>query len=352
MRNKHFYVLVLALSLVAAIGLTGSPAIPWAQETITLMTHDSFSAGEDVIARFEKEHHVTIRFLKSGDAGAALNQAILSKNNPLADVFFGVDNTFLGRALEADIFEVYASPFLNKVPDAFKLDPENRLLPVDFGDVCLNYDKSWFKAKGLNPPTGLEDLIKPEFKGLTVVQNPATSSPGLAFLLVTVGHFGEDGFLDYWKALRKADVLVTNGWKDAYYGHFSAASEGRRPIVVSYATSPPAEVFFSEKPLDDAPTAAVSGKGSAYRQVEFVGILKGTGKRALAEKLVDFFLDRPFQENIPLNMFVFPVNETAVLPEVFVKYARKADNPVMLPPEDVAKHRDRWIEAWTDVVLR
>ncbi|MGC9325289.1 MAG: thiamine ABC transporter substrate-binding protein [Desulfomonilia bacterium] len=319
---------------------------------LTVMTHDSFSISEGLISDFETRNSVRIIFLKAGDAGAALNQAILSKQNPMADIFYGVDTTFMSRALEADIFTVYDSPLLEAIPDELELDPHKRLLPVDFGDVCLNYDKAWFREKGIAPPASLEDLVKPVYSGLTIVENPATSSPGLAFLLTTIGHFGEDGYLEFWGALRANDVLVTDGWEDAYWGQFSASSKGERPIVVSYATSPPAEVHFAEKPLDDAPTAAVVEPGTAFRQVEFVGILKGAQHPELARKFIDYMLDVPFQEDIPLQMFVFPANSTAKLPEVFVKYARVAREPVMLPPESIAKNRENWIEAWTEKVLR
>jgi thiamine transport system substrate-binding protein len=323
-----------------------------ASAELVVMSHDSFNVSETFVADFEKANEVKIRFLKAGDTGGALNKAILSKNNPLADVFFGVDNTFLSRALDADIFAPYASPKLAQIPKELQLDPQQRLLPVDYGDVCLNYDKAWFKEKNLAPPSGLEDLTKPAYKGLTVVENPATSSPGLAFLLATVGHFGDPGYLDFWKQLRANEVLVTDGWESAYWGQFSAASKGDRPIVVSYASSPPVEVLYAEKPLTEAPTAAVTAPGSAFRQVEFVGILKGTKQRKLAEKWVDALLDRRFQEEIPLTMFVFPANTEAQLPEVFVKHARVAENPVTLTPEAIAKGRDNWIEAWTTTVLR
>lgn len=320
--------------------------------TLTVMTHDSFSASKGVVEAFETANKAKVRFLKSGDAGVALIQAILSRNNPMADVFFGVDNTFLSRALKADIFEPHASPMLGNIPDALRLDPENRLLPVDYGDVCLNYDKKWFAEKGVAPPTGFRDLITPAYKSLTVVQNPATSSPGLAFMLATIGYFGEDGWLDFWKKLRANDVLVTDGWKDAYWGKFSGASKGKRPIVVSYASSPPAEVHFAETPMDEAPTAAVLGNGSAFRQIEFVGVLKGAKKRELARKFIDYMLDRDFQEDIPLQMFVFPANRTAKLPEVFVKHARVAEAPSVVSPEAILANREKWIEAWTEVVLR
>lgn len=323
-----------------------------AEKSITLMTHDSFNISKEVIAGFEARHSVKVRFLKAGDAGAALVQAILSKDNPLADVFFGVDNTFLSRALEADIFQPYDSPLLADIPKEFQLDPQNRLLPVDFGDVCLNYDKAWFKEHNLAPPADLADLVKPAYRGLTVVENPATSSPGLAFLLATIAKFGEKQYLDFWQQLRNNDLTVANGWEDAYYGHFTAASKGDRPIVVSYASSPPAVVHFSEKPLKEAPTGVVVANRSAFRQIEFAGIIKNTEKPELARKLVDFMLSRRFQEDIPLQMFVFPVNPAAQLPPVFVEHAVVADNPARVAPEEIEAKREQWIEQWTTAVLR
>lgn len=327
-------------------------ATPSQPTVLTLMSHDSFSVSEEVISEFERANNLRVEFLPSGDAGSALNQAILSKNNPLADVFFGVDSTFMSRALEAGIFVPYASPRLADVPDELELDPQNRLLPVDFGDVCLNYDKAWFAEQGIDPPADLNALTDPAYKALTVVENPATSSPGLAFLLATIGHFGEEGYLDYWQALRDNEVLVVDGWEEAYWGHFSAASDGDRPIVVSYASSPPAEVYFAEEPPDEAPTDVVLADGACFRQIEFIGILEGTEQREPAEKLIDFMLDKRFQEDIPLQMFVFPANQTAALPDVFVEYAEIPDNPAFVSPEDIGVNREAWIEAWTETVLR
>lgn len=337
-----------ATTELAQVESTDSPA---GTNTITLMSHDSFDASPEVIAAFEQANNVKIEFLRSGDAGAALNQAILSKENPLADVFFGVDNTFFSRALAGGIFEAYASPMLADIPVELKLDPENRLLPVDYGDVCLNYDKGWFAEKKLTPPASLEDLLKDEYKGLTVVENPATSSPGLAFLLATVVHFGDPGYLDFWEKMKAQDVLVVDGWEDAYYGQFTRY-EGDRPIVVSYASSPPVEVFFADPPVTDAPTASVTGDEACFRQIEFIGILAGTQKRMLAEKLVDFLLGQQFQEDIPLKMFVFPANQKAALPELFQDYAQLSPNPATLPPADIAAKREEWINAWNEVVLR
>lgn len=329
---------------------TPSPT-PTQSSSLTVMTHDSFAASESVIAAFESQHQVKVQFLKAGDVGSALNKAILSKGSPLADVFYGVDNTFLSRALAEDIFEPYASPLLKEIPDAFKLDSQNRALPVDYGDVCLNYDRAYFADKGLQPPQTLDDLLKPEYKSLLVVQNAALSSPGLAFLLATIGVYGEEGYLDYWKKLVENDVKVVNDWETAYYTEFSVHG-GTRPIVVSYSSSPPAEVIFAETPVDEPPTGVVTEGKACFRQIEFVGVLKGTPNRSLAEKWIDFMLDTSFQEDIPLQMFVFPVNPRAQLPEEFTKFVTIPTETAQIDPQKIEQNREAWIQAWTETVLR
>jgi thiamine transport system substrate-binding protein len=345
---------VLFLLLAGCSGQT-LDAIPTASgpRELIVMTHDSFAVSETVVKKFEDTQHAKLTFLPSGDAGAALNKAILSKSAPLADVFYGVDNTFLSRALESGIFEAYASPMLANIPSEFQLDSQQRALPVDYGDVCINYDKAYFSSKVLPVPQTLEDLVKPEYKGLLVVENPATSSPGLAFLIATIKHFGEDRYLDYWSQMRQNDVAVVDGWETAYYTNFSGSSgKGPQPMVVSYASSPAAEVVFAEKPLEASPTASILGPDTCFRQIEFVGILKGTRQPELARAFVDYMLGPDFQQDMPLQMFVYPVNSTVVLPDAFQKYAAVADSPASLPPEEIASGREAWINAWTEAVLK
>lgn len=318
---------------------------------ITLMTHDSFSVSKAVIAAFEQQANARVRFLKSGDAGEALNKAILAGNRPFADVFYGVDNTFLSRALDADIFKPHNTSLLDAIPAFLVKDPSHRLLPVDFGEVCINYDREWFKSHKLAPPSGLEDLVKPMYKNLLVVQNPATSSPGLAFLLTTISRFGDPGYLAFWKKLKNNGVSITSGWQEAYWGQFSAASEGNRPLVVSYATSPAAEVYFAEKPITQSPTGVVLSNGSAFRQIEFAGILKGTEKPELAGRLMDFLLSKEFQSDIPLQMFMFPASSDASLPTVFQENAGQADIPATLSPDLIRERREIWLGQWTELML-
>ncbi len=346
MKNKN-----LALTFIV-IGLILSSCSSPKQNELTVLVHDSFSVSEGVIQQFEQQNQVTVKFIRNGDAGTVLNQAILTKNAPIADVLYGVDNSFLSRALDADLFIPFDSPELVNIPGTYKLDSQNRELPVDYGDVCINFDKNWFSTRSLAVPATLEDLLKPEYKNLLVVENPGVSSPGLAFLLATIAHYGDPGYLDYWNALRANEVVVVNDWTTAYYTNFSGSSgKGAQPLVVSYASSPAAEVIYATPEPSSAPTSSILGKDTCFRQIEFVGILKGTKHLALAQKFVDFMLGKTFQEDVPLQMFVYPVNSTASLPQAFRQYAQTAPEPAQMDPVTIAQNRDRWISDWTNTVL-
>ncbi|MFN8445772.1 MAG: thiamine ABC transporter substrate-binding protein [Caldilineaceae bacterium] len=341
------------IPLLAACQPVSQPAASSEPATLVLASHDSFAVSEEVMKAFETANNVKVQVLTLGDAGAALNKVILSKDAPLADLMFGVDNTLLSRALKEDIFEAYDSPALAQIPDEFKLDSEKRLLPVDYGFVNINADKKWFTNKNLPLPQSLEDLIKPEYKGLLVVENPATSSPGLAFLLGTIAHFGEDKYLDFWKALRANDVLVSDGWSDAYYTHFTVGSggSGDRPLVVSYTSSPPADVVYATDGRKEPASVNVNPAGSVWRQIEFVGVLKGAKHPELARKFIDFMLNQQFQEDMPLQMYVYPVNQQAKLPDLFTQFAQVPSDPAQLDPAAIDANREPWIKDWTEAML-
>jgi thiamine transport system substrate-binding protein len=341
--------IALVASLVLAACSTASAPEALERVEIVLMTHDSFAISEELVADFANETGIQIKVLRTGDAGAMVNQAVLTKDNPLADVIFGVDNNFLARALDADIFDPYESPLLSSVTDELEIDP--RVTPIDFGDVCINWDKDYFADAGLAPPETLLDLTEPAYRGLLVVQNPATSSPGLAFLYSTIARFGETGdytWIDYWTDLRDNEVLITSGWEEAYYSYFTAASDGDRPIVVSYASSPPFEVIYAPEPIDEPPTAVMTD--GCFRQIEYAGIVAGTENRRAAEQVIDLLLSTRFQDEIPLSMFVFPTNENAVLPDAFVEFAVVPEDPLSLPADAVGANVRRWITEWTEVV--
>jgi len=351
--KKTLIILILLAGLLAACTAQTPDASTGELRTLTVMTHDSFAVSEDVVALFEAENNVTVEFIRSGDTGASLNKAILSKGNPLADVFYGVDNTFLNRALEAGIFESYESPLLAQVPAEFQLDPNFGALPIDYGDVCINYDKAYFEDNSLAIPSTLEELTQPEYADLLAVENPATSSPGLAFLMATIAEFGEEDYLGYWQQLVDNGLVVVNDWETAYYTNFSGSSgRGPQPMVVSYGSSPAAEVVYAESPIEVAPTASIVGPNTCFRQIEFAGILTGTQNRDLAEKFIDFMLSPAFQEDIPLQMFVFPVSNEAELPVAFVDNVDIPTQPATLAPELIDANREIWTNAWTETVLQ
>jgi thiamine transport system substrate-binding protein len=344
-----------SILLGASLLVVGGTSVVADGETLTLMTHDSFYLPDGVIESFEAEHGVDVRLLPAGDAGSMVNQAILTADRPLADVLYGIDNTFLSRALEAGIFEPYRSVALDSVPMALRLDAEWRVTPIDYGDVCLNLDRTAFADGTLPVPVSLEDLADPALAGQLVVENPATSSPGLSFLLATVAHFGEDpetGWRSYWARLRDNGVTVASGWEEAYYGHFSGgAGEGDKPIVVSYASSPAAEVILGDDPeADQSPTEAVDA--GCFRQVEFAGILRGTESLELAGALIDHLLSAEVQAELPLAMFVYPARDDVLLPPTFARHALVPAAPLSLDPAAIDAGREAWISEWTDIVLR
>jgi thiamine transport system substrate-binding protein len=342
-------VLACALALAVAGCGGGEPASP---TEVVLVTHESFVIPKQVKAAFERQSGLKLRILQGGDAGEAVNRALLTKGNPQGDVLFGIDNNLLSRALDEDLFEPYEAPGLDRVDNRYLLDLAHRVTPIDHGDVCLNVDKKWFGSRGIAPPRTLADLTEPRYRKLLVVENPATSTPGLAFLLATVARFGENGWQGYWRRLRANDVLVVDGWEEAYTARFSGAggSKGTRPIVVSYATSPAAEVIFASKPPATAPTAVVVD--SCFRQIELAGVLAGAKNVEGAHALIDFMLSERFQEAVPDSMFVLPVRNGTPLPDAFRRYAVSPPRPLELPAAAIGLNRDRWIEEWTQTVLR
>lgn len=347
---------LVALALVAAAcGTGGDGQQQSAPTSVRLITHDSFDLSPEVLAAFEQRTGITVELLAGGDAVSVVNQAILTAGNPVADVLFGIDNNQLAAAFKAGVFEPYTPADIGTLRPGVTDGTDGLVTPVDVGDVCVNYDREWFAERQLAPPQTLEDLVDPAYADLLVVQNPASSSPGLAFLLATVAAFGADGFEGYWEQLVDNGVEVTEGWEQAYYDGFSGGSgEGDRPLVVSYATSPPAEVFYAETYDPDAlPEVGPTGVAvdTCYRQVEYAGILAGSSNLEAARQLVDFLISTEVQADLPLTMFVEPARADVELPAVFVAYAAEPGELWSLTPDEVAAGRDGWVSQWRRVVL-
>ena len=325
---------------------TSSDVVAGGGGEVTLVTHDSFNMDKSVVAKFQQDTGITLKIIAQGDAGAMVNQLVLTKNKPLGDVSFGVDNTFASRALGEDVFAPYTSPEAGNGSEAYSAGTDGRLTAVDYSDVCVNVDKQWFAAQNIQPPTSYEDLTKPEYKNLLVVPSPATSSPGLAFLLGTVAHFGADGWQGYWQQLKDNGVKVTAGWNDAYTVDFSGSTgKGDRPLVLSYASSPPFEV---PKGSTTAPTSALLD--TCFRQIEYVGVLQGAQNPAGAQKVVDWMLSKDFQAAVPDEMYVYPVDSGTALPADWKKFAPVATAPATMDPAEITTNRESWISAWSDLL--
>ncbi|KAA0922309.1 thiamine ABC transporter substrate-binding protein [Streptomyces apricus] len=325
-------------------------------KTVTLVSHDSFAYSKDVLKDFEEKSGYEVKVLKDGDAGQAVNKAILTKGNPQGDVFFGVDNTLLSRALDNGLFQPYEAEDADLVLPGYRADTdEHRVTPIDSGDICVNYDKAYFSERKLAPPTSFDDLVKPAYKNLLVTENASTSSPGLGFLLGTAARYGDDGWQGYWKKLKANGVKVVDGWEQAYNEEFSGSAGGKkakgdRPLVVSYASSPPAEVIYADPRPKTAPTGVA--EDTCFRQVEYAGLLSNAKNPKGGKALVDFLLSKEFQEDMPLNMFVQPVREGAQVPREFTEFGPQAEDPETLDPAKIADHRDDWVKSWTSLVLK
>ena len=322
------------------------------KQTLTVITHDSYNISKPLLEQFEKDNNVTVKLVPKGDAGQMLASMILTKDNPEGDVAFGVDNTFLSRALSAGIYEKYTSPELKTVPQDLQADTGGYVTPMDYSYVNFNYDVGWFQQHNIAPPKTLEDLTKPEYKGLTVVENPGSSSPGLCLLIATVNYFGQDHYLDWWKAMRANGMKVVDGWDTAYNVNFSLHGGGQ-PIVLSYATSTAYEQMAAKPPRDDSPIANLLPDKGAFKQIEYVGVLKGTKHADLAHKWIDFMLSAQVQEDVPGEMAVYPVVTGTKVPAAFDKFSAVSPGAAAnVSAADIAKNRDAWIAAWTKAVLQ
>ena len=332
-------------------GSTSSTTAPKIR-TVRLLTHSAFAVSKSVLAQFKQSTGYEVKLVQPGDAGVVVSEAILRKDHPVADALFGVDNTFLTRALDAGIFQTYASKGLLAIAPEVKVDAQHRVTPIDVSNVCVVDDTSWFGHDGRPPaPKSFADLVDPRYKNLTVVENASTSSPGLAFLLATIAKMGVKKWRAYWRALRKNGVRVDDDWTAAYETDFTAGgASGDRPIVVSYGSDPAADVIGST-PHRDRPKVGVIAS-TCFRQTEYAGVLRGAHNGAGARALVDFLLSRQFQEDMPLQMYVNPVVSGARLPPAFTKWAVDPARPLTIDPATISEQRNSWIKEWTDLVIR
>ena len=311
---------------------------------LRVMVHSSFALPKPLLAQFEAQNATKLVIIKGGDAGEMLNKLILTRARPVADVVFGIDNTLVSKAIGAGVIE--------PMPTTAAVDADlgQSVAAVDYGFVNLNYDKAALVKRGTPLPTTLQDLTQPAYKGWLVVPNPATSSPGYAFLLATIAGLGEEKAFAWWAQMRANGLKVVKGWSEAYYTEFSY-NKGRHPLVVSYATSPAAEVFYSKEKITEAPTASLNLKGGVFRQVEGVALIKGGGQRSVALKFVDFMRSTPVQEALQTSMWMYPAQSGIARADV-MRHAVEPASFDSLPAQVLADKGTQWVTRWTQVVLK
>ncbi|AFK22811.1 thiamine ABC transporter substrate binding subunit [Pyrococcus sp. ST04] len=342
MRGKLILAIFIAMlvSVAGCIGGTETSSQAEKERTLTVYAYDSLEYWlKEVIPEFEKEYNVKVNLVLIGSTGELVNRLILEKDNPQADVVVGIDNTFMAKALDAGVLEKYKPKNADVIPEWIinSFDPDFYLTPFDYGYIAFNYRTDLISE----PPKSLGDLIKPEWKGKIIIEDPRTSSPGLAFMLWTIAVY-KDKWLDYWAKLRD-NVQIVKGWSAAW----EAFSKGEYPVVLSYATSPAATVYYDNK----TNVKAVEFKEGNFLQIEGVGIVKGAKNRELAEKFIEFLLSEKAQEKLPTTQWMYPVNKNVKLPEVY-KYALKVEKPVTIDPKEVEKNLDKWLKQWTEVVVQ
>jgi thiamine transport system substrate-binding protein len=338
--------LVLLVTGCSAIGQDSSSDEP-ASDRVVLVTHESFALPKPLVKEFEQETGYDLVVRGSGDAGVLTNKLVLTKDNPLGDVAFGVDNTFASRALDEGVF----APYEARLPDGAELyrlpgDDDRALTPVDKASVCVNVDDTWFAAHHLAPPRTLDDLVDPRYRDLFVTPGAATSSPGMAFLLTTIAKYGEDGWQDWWSQLMDNGAKLDDGWSQAYEVDFTqGGGKGDRPIVLSYDSSPAFTVSGGK-----SSTSALLD--TCFRQVEYAGVLAGAANTDGAKALVDFLLTPEVQAALPDSMYVFPVDSSVQLPADWARFAKQPSDPWSVAPADISAHRDEWLRDWSDVTSR
>lgn len=325
---KKTMVSLAALTVLAACGTDTDEA-----QTVTILTHDSFVISEEQIAAFEDETGYTLQTMAPGDGGVLVNQLILNRDNPQADGVYGIDTFIVGTVLDEDLLDPYTSGAL---PDsASDLVIDERLTPIDQGDVCINIDTAWFEEQAMAEPETLEDLRDPQYAELLAVIDPETSSPGYAFLTATATEYGEE-LEDYWTDLLDGGARISSGWSDAYYSDFSGADgNGPYPLVLSYSSSPAAAEGTSYLPQ------------TCVRQVEFAGVVANASNPDGAQAFIDFMLSDDVQATIPENMYMYPVNDQVELPAEWQEVAELSDTPIIVDAERI--DRQDLIERFAEI---
>jgi thiamine transport system substrate-binding protein len=338
--------LKFALAGIAITTLALSGCAGGSDPTVVTIVHNGYLYfPDDVLQAFEEESGLTVEFIAPGDSGPLVNALVLTKDHPLGDVVFGIDTTFASRAIDEGLFEDYTSgaPAATDAA-AYGIPGSSALTAIDYGDVCINVDHQWFAEQGTLEPVTLEDLIKPEYRGLLSVISPVEgSATAVAFLLATTVRYG-DAWPQYWTALVENDVHIVGSWSEAYDTDFSGSSEGGSyPLVVSYDSSP-----FGSVGEDGVATTGMLPE-TCFRVVEYAGVLANAANPEAAHKVIDWMLSDEVQASRPDYMWMYPVSGAVELSEEWAQYAPPSDDWMTLDPATIAANRDEYLRMWVSL---
>jgi len=311
------------------------------KKELVVYTYDSmvseYGLGPKIIPKFEEQCNCKIKMVSKGDAGQVLTTLVLEKENPKADVVIGLDNSLIQKAIEKKVLEEFTPKNIGIVPKDIGFYKKGFLTPFDYGFIAFVFDSKKIEAE-LNE---FDSLLDSRLEKKIVIQNPRTSSPGLALLFWSIEVYGDPGYKEFWKEFKPNILVVTDGW-DESAGLFRA---GEAPMYLSYATSP---AYYAEFEDINHFLAAEFEEGH-YIQVEGIGIVKGTKNRKLAEQFIEFMLTEEAQKEIPFTQFMFPVNKNIELPKAF-EYAVMPDKKLELDPELIEEKQEEWISEWEKII--
>lgn len=321
-------------------------------QSLRVLSHSSYAAFDDAAGMFTNLTGADVELVERGDTGSALNVAVREAGAPQQHVIYGLDNAYLNIAIAEGILQPYQPKLSTVIVDEARFLPDTwYATPTDQGYVGINWDPD---GPGMDNVTidSLDDVAQHADKFVT--QDPHTSSPGLGFMLITIGHYGEDGaydWLDHWADLFDNGVLVTSGWSEAYEQHFSGGygvfygGLADKPIVNSYTESPAVEFFFGT-PEEDLSNALVAPK-TTWHQVQTTARLKDAGNQAVAEAWIEFTLTRDYQELAFANG-VYPVIDGIDADAYYgaVDPEPGSFEPVDLDFQTVGDNIGDWLDEW------
>ena len=328
---------------------------------LTIVTYDVYGLTQEMLDNFENETGYEITMLKLDDSGSVLDHLLQHKNNQVADLAIGLDNTYLPVAEDHNVLWKHGLELPNLSSQISESHLTDFAAPFDHGYICLNYDKSVIDGENYTIPTSLWDLTSEEFNGKVAIPSPETSSPGRAFMSATTYYFDMDednttDWTDWWKEMSANDVIITSGWSEAYeihysggYGQWEDGHIGDAHFVVSYCHSPGVEAHFGG---NYTISATLNLDNLAFHQIEYASIVEGANLAA-ANAFIEYLLSEEINSEMPVQNYMYSILENSSLPEdTGYKYNSVIpDKPAIIDQQSIIDNMDEWLSMWNSAMV-